>query len=1255
MRILSIRFRNLNSLAGEWNIDLTAPEYEANGIFAITGPTGAGKSTILDAICLALYGRTPRLKRISKNGNDLMSRHTGECFAEVVFTTTRGTYRCCWSQHCARRKAGGELQPPRHILYDVSGAALASKLGEVAAKVQELTGMDYGRFTQSTLLAQGSFASFLLAEADERADLLEQITGTGLYSDISRHVFGRCREEQAVLSTLKNELGQCKALSKEEEEELCQRQARLRDQSALLDQRECLLLRDLDTLRTRAALAQEKERLAEDDKALRAGMEAFAADRERLILARRALLFSGACSSLAALRSEQKNDEARALELRDALPKLRKQAEERGEQLRSARHLLGKEKDAFASLQLLLKQVRAADTELTSKQHNLNAQMLHRDQALQKRDDALHLARTAEAQCATLQTSLTDSEHWLQEHGRDAALAEALPGMMEQHKHIEEHAERLLERQNTIETKQQGLERNSRKAAELLAERDKLLKKREAFALELAEACRERDALLNGLSAAELRARKDSLDRRQRLFASVAETLTQRTSLLTHCDELQKERHREQQAHTLEETQLTEANSRHAVLSARQEELEEALLLLEKVRSFEEERRHLSDGAPCPLCGSLHHPYALGNIPAVDEKKEALQLCRKELEATETLRRNCQAALAGRARGIAHLDAQLEERQKEAEACLNSALGSVSELFPALGSTLNSTPAAGQALDADEAFLLSALARGDERTFGNHLQSLQQHNAEALANAASALTRLDELELGVSEARDHLEKADAVSSGLASDCAMLDQGLAVLRAELQHLRQEQEAQEALLESAMQSIRARLLAFGTAAFSLEEVRQGLHQLGERGELYAQHLDEAQKLRTELAEAKQAFAASQERAASAQSVLAEAENAVQTMDEAYQHLKAQRLALFEERDADKEEARAAEHLENLEHEAEERRQHHEAALNTVSETEAQLAALQLRLNERRISITTQEAELLAGLQAEGFASEAHCLDCRLPDEERERLEQKASSLDELAIALETRRQELARRSDALPEAPSATEAELEAAHSAMKEERKTAQEELGALQQKLAESREQQALASKLAEQVHAQEKNCRRWEDLNDLIGSADGKKYRTYAQGLTFRMLIRYANSQLAAMSDRYTLVQEENAPLALCVIDHYQADAVRTSRNLSGGESFLVSLSLALGLARMASRSVRVDSVFLDEGFGTLDEEALNTALDMLASLRQQGKTIGLISHVAAIRERIGVRIQVEPDGAGKSRLIGPGISSASVQPALR
>ena len=141
MKILELRFQNLNSLYGEWRIDFTAPEFESDGIFAITGPTGSGKSTIMDAICLALYGRTPRLGLISASENGIMSRKTGECFAEVVFASQAGRFRCRWSQHRARNRPDGKLAQAEHEISDaVSGGILESKLKDTRDAIEERTG-----------------------------------------------------------------------------------------------------------------------------------------------------------------------------------------------------------------------------------------------------------------------------------------------------------------------------------------------------------------------------------------------------------------------------------------------------------------------------------------------------------------------------------------------------------------------------------------------------------------------------------------------------------------------------------------------------------------------------------------------------------------------------------------------------------------------------------------------------------------------------------------------------------------------------------------------------------------------------------------------------------------------------------------------------------------------------------------------------------------------------------------------------------
>ena len=144
--------------------------------------------------------------------------------------------------------------------------------------------------------------------------------------------------------------------------------------------------------------------------------------------------------------------------------------------------------------------------------------------------------------------------------------------------------------------------------------------------------------------------------------------------------------------------------------------------------------------------------------------------------------------------------------------------------------------------------------------------------------------------------------------------------------------------------------------------------------------------------------------------------------------------------------------------------------------------------------------------------------------------------------------------------------------------------------------------------------------------------------------------MVSHANRQLEKMSDRYLLIRDVEQPLELNVVDNYQAGEIRSTKNLSGGESFIVSLSLALGLSKMASRKVRVDSLFLDEGFGTLDEDALESALETLSGLQQDGKLIGIISHVPALKERISTQINIIPDTGGKSVIKAPGLERLSL-----
>ena len=313
MKIEQLRFRNLNSLAGEWVIDFTDRELSDEGIFLITGPTGAGKTTILDAITLALYGQTPRLSSISTGGNEIMSRQQVNCFSEVIFSAGGKRYRALWSQRRARGKADGRLQAPYREFEDMTGAPgkPIDKIREVSRAVLEAVGMDFDGFTRSVMLTQGQFARFLNAQPADRAHILEKITGTDFYSAISRRCL-RMRGEAAKKSEfLHQRLADCRVLSSGERAALEAEQkaidadcaANQKEQQAVRSAREWAVSMD--------SAIRERAQAEARGKALIAEISKFEPSRERLERSRKA---AGLREGYAVLKNRRRiADDAQAL------------------------------------------------------------------------------------------------------------------------------------------------------------------------------------------------------------------------------------------------------------------------------------------------------------------------------------------------------------------------------------------------------------------------------------------------------------------------------------------------------------------------------------------------------------------------------------------------------------------------------------------------------------------------------------------------------------------------------------------------------------------------------------------------------------------------------------------------------------------------------------------------------------------------------------------------------------------------------
>ncbi|MCR5347031.1 MAG: AAA family ATPase [Fretibacterium sp.] len=362
MKILEIRLKNLNSLKGEWKVDLTHPAFTGDGLFAVTGPTGAGKTTLFDAVCLALYGRTPRLGKITKTTNEIMSRRTGECLAQVMFSARGKTWLCSWGQRRARGKDRGNLQMPFHELSCAdTGEILASSVGETPHKVEEITGMDFERFTRAALLAQGRFDAFLKAGKDQRAKTLEMITGTELYSQISQRVFERCREERGKLEALEARRGALNPPSPEEEEAARQELERAQEKSETLSRGHERTRGTLTCLEALEDLQKELSALEADEVRLGEALEAFAPERVRLEEAQRAAALEAEYAPLVLLRQRQRRDTGELAAREKMLPQLQAALAEGTARLAAAERAVGQAKEAIDREAPLLQKVRALD------------------------------------------------------------------------------------------------------------------------------------------------------------------------------------------------------------------------------------------------------------------------------------------------------------------------------------------------------------------------------------------------------------------------------------------------------------------------------------------------------------------------------------------------------------------------------------------------------------------------------------------------------------------------------------------------------------------------------------------------------------------------------------------------------------------------------------------------------------------------------------------------------------------------------
>ncbi|MFT5531914.1 MAG: exonuclease SbcC [Candidatus Paceibacteria bacterium] len=1236
MKILAIRGRNLASLAGDFVVDFEQEPLKSAGLFAISGPTGAGKSTLLDALCMALYEDTPRLFKAGnrnlpdvgdasvtqQDARNLLRRGCAEGHAEVDFIGNDAQhYRARWSARRSRGKASGSLQKTAMTLQrlpDLQPIGGTNK--EVLTEIVVRIGLSFEQFTRAVLLAQNEFSAFLKADDNERGELLETLTGSAIYSTLSQRAFGRNRDEQAAMQRVTDRLADQRPLDDEA-------RSKLDVDSAAADAALAALELQHTGLTTRLRWYQDDDRLRLAEERAQAqwqqdhdAQQAAAPRRAELhlldtIQPARSLVNDIDRLALAVEQDRLTITTSRVLLENTALEQVRTD-----DLLTLAQVGLATAEQAQQAAAPTLDQAKSLDVRIDTLQPT-------QERARQAHGEAMRAAEQARQQVQSLQNQIEVARHAQQEHAlwleqnrqwqalaQDWSRCDLLLGQATRSDTEVQLNVQLLATLAVDHAQQTSLQANTADALAQATQR-------------LADATQARQLAVQHYAAIDLAAlqdRKDKLALRRERWRSGDQLWRTLTEQQARAQGLENQCSTSLQAATDAEAGAAQADARSTTLAAAMMQAEKSLKHAEAActASVENLRAALTDDAPCPVCGATDHPYVQANAPlhALLEKLQAdVAMCREQHQQVRHAQATLSAQAGAQRQHLLTIKPELQQLQQVLGQLLRD--WQAHPVALALG-----TSAATTWFDSEHIALDIELAAITEQDAAAqrivHLrdaahtafeQAVVTH-AACKDTATAASTRLDAIVAGqrvasaqLTQARQRLDQAlDQLDDILALQANWrtawqaepadfhIGCGNAV------RLWQERRTASDQLTTQCTVLANELVTLSGSATTAEAEQQRCHNICTTGAAAIAALKDARRLlfdgqpvrviETHLASA----------ITTARSALRQATDTSSTV----------RQALARHTEAL---AQATARLTIHEHEA------HTATLRLdtwLANLDDTIALDTMQLRTRLLQSIDQIAALRSAL---------HGLD---------------SAVQQAAAMLRDRNeQRTAHRQQRPPADEEESQDVLQLALQTLTDERLLAQARASELQLALRQDQARRLTAAGLLDALAAQEASCRVWAQLNDLIGSADGKKLRNVAQQTTLDVLLGYANRHLHSLAKRYRL-QRLRDTLALIVIDQDMGDEIRSVHSLSGGESFLVSLALALGLASLSSNRVRVESLFIDEGFGSLDAETLRVAMDALDGLQAMGRKVGVISHVQEMTERIATKVLVERMAGGSSRV---------------
>ena len=1219
MQILKLSFENINSLKGAWTIDFQAPDFRS-GIFAIVGPTGSGKTTILDAICLALYGHTPRIGSITQNANEVMNRDCDSCRSSLEFKTLSGRYRATWSQKKQKNfdKTGkyGQVVSTMEKFEDGCWIPITdgSKVTSKKQEVQKIIGLSFDQFKRSVMLSQGDFAAFLKSKPNEKAQTLEQITGTQIYSLLSTKVYDLAEEQKKLFEDKQREvelspvLDDAVVLTKQEQLKGITEEAKVLETQISKIEKESRWISETAELRNQfLRVKAELERLKENrNEFFRKENVVRLAEHAQNILP----IFNTLIDKQSLREDSIKEKSATENELVNATKSLK----EKDFNFKAAEEALNNENLQKPKKLALFSQIEFLDAEISPL---IKSSRLAQEEKIKLENET--------ADCKDHLNKAKEDIRKLEEdrEKRDLERKEDIKGAF-----LYQRKDELRDCKITAETLSAALadaEGKADKASETVKSQEKeaealrIRKEQIASVIEadkvlLKEAEKRLSEILDGKTLDELTQEQLSFSEQIPLLEAVKSALKavcdQKEEIVRQEDVMQRDSAELDNWSSKKEGYEKEIQS----LTSRQEELE-ALVQIDELTKV---RAELKEGEPCPVCGSLEHPFAANLPPEVATAKERLAVVKEE---STDLQKNQKEA----DRKIDVLKDRIlvsEKRLKELRKNLDLAEEELTLKCGRAGLTREGVTeeAAAVLITKKESLLIDikkriAKARDAESKAAAAKEKIagtteELHRAEMVFSNAqtkfeSAKSLLAQAQTGREKARTELEqfwrKTAKEYGSVITDGELFAHNPELFKRWIAKAAKYEE----LLESCREIENSLAIKKGTLPGLVESVERLEKSSREKS-------DQAAELQTEL-KTKQL-----QRDKLFGTKLVEIER------KAYERLLSQ---LAEAKD---------QAYENL-----------SKARSVQAAAEQRLKTAEQRSAEAEKNLLSAKTEWTDALKKEKFESEEDWRRARLDSEAINALHKEITDYKAQSRSAADRFSE-ADKKLAEKESQKLTDKSLEVLEAEKREasaEKEKLLEQKGELQKELKTDEEARIKRAGIEDELKKLKHQVAVWDRLNTLVGSSSGDKYRRYVQSLVLLTLLKNANVELTKLHSRYRLAKG-GGDMEIKVIDSDLADQERPTDNLSGGETFIVSLALALGLAQMASNNVRIDSLFLDEGFGTLDDDSLEKALNALSSLNAQGKTVGLISHVDQIKERIPSKIVVKRSAQpGVSRLEGAGV----------